>query len=227
MLSVTSTTLREAREAVGLPVAALAAMLKVPVERLQALEDGRYADLPNLTFARALASSVCRVLKLDTAAVLASLPQASEVRLGSDRPPEPVTFRGRRAAAGGARLVRRAPLLGALGVLVAAAALWWWLPQRDSTPDDAAPMAVAPAIGSEPVTPAGAPVPVPAAEIVPAAPAAPATPFAPRDPFFPFPAAGRPASGPRVYRNSSAFFAAVALVMMTAHGRSGCIVCGD
>jgi len=193
MLPVTPTTLREAREATGLSLATLAAMLKVSVDRLQALEDGRYADLPNLTFARALASSVCRVLKLDTAMVLASLPQAGEVRLGHDRPPEPATFRGRRSAIGGARLVRSAPLLGALAVLVAAAALWWWLPQRDSTPDEVAPVVVAPAVGGEPVTSGGAPAQMPVVEIVPAAPSMP-EPAAPMPaPSLPAPVAAAPA----------------------------------
>ncbi len=46
-------------------IAALAASLKVPVNKLEALEAGRYDELPDLTFARALASSACRQLKVD------------------------------------------------------------------------------------------------------------------------------------------------------------------
>ncbi|MBU7575138.1 MAG: helix-turn-helix domain-containing protein, partial [Hydrogenophaga sp.] len=56
--------LRAAREAAGLHIAALAAALKVPVKKLEALEAGRYSELPDLTFARALASSACRHLKV-------------------------------------------------------------------------------------------------------------------------------------------------------------------
>ena len=59
--------LRAAREAAGLHIAALAAALKVPVRKLEALEAGRYGELPDLTFARALASSACRHLKVDPA----------------------------------------------------------------------------------------------------------------------------------------------------------------
>ena len=57
--------LSEAREAAGLHIAALAAALKVPVRKLEALEAGRYEELPDLTFARALASSACRQLRID------------------------------------------------------------------------------------------------------------------------------------------------------------------
>lgn len=74
--------LRELRERAGLHEVALAAMLKVPVQKLEALEAGRYDELPDLTFARALASSVCRALKADPAPVLAGLPQSGAVRLG-------------------------------------------------------------------------------------------------------------------------------------------------
>ena len=66
--------LRQAREAAGLHIAALAASLKVPVRKLEALEAGRYDELPDLTFARALASSACRHLKIDPAPVLAQIP---------------------------------------------------------------------------------------------------------------------------------------------------------
>ena len=66
--------LRAAREAAGLHIAALAAALKVPVRKLEALEAGRYEELPDLTFARALASSACRHLKIDPAPVLEQIP---------------------------------------------------------------------------------------------------------------------------------------------------------
>ncbi|MBA4252897.1 MAG: hypothetical protein C0441_02955, partial [Comamonadaceae bacterium] len=75
-------TLRQARERTGLRVEALAATLKVPVRQLEALEAGRYDELPDPTFARALASSVCRVLKTDPGPILASLPALARVRLG-------------------------------------------------------------------------------------------------------------------------------------------------
>ena len=74
--------LKQAREASGLHVAALAAALKVPVRKLEDLEAGRFDRLPDMTFARALASSACRHLRIDPAPVLAQLPAASRPSLG-------------------------------------------------------------------------------------------------------------------------------------------------
>lgn len=74
--------LRQAREASGLHIAAMAAALKVPVRKLEALEAGRYEELPDMTFARALASSACRQLKIDPAPVLQQIPVARGPQLG-------------------------------------------------------------------------------------------------------------------------------------------------
>ena len=74
--------LREAREATGLHIAALAAALKVPVKKLEALEAGRFDELPDMTFARALASSACRHLKIDAAQILDQIPHAHAPVLG-------------------------------------------------------------------------------------------------------------------------------------------------
>lgn len=76
--------LRQAREAAGLHVAALAVSLKVPVRKLEALEGDRYDQLTDAVFARALASSVCRTLKVDPQPVLDRLPQTSAPRLIQD-----------------------------------------------------------------------------------------------------------------------------------------------
>lgn len=75
------TLLREAREAAGIHIAALAVSLKVPVKKLEALELDRFDLLPDAVFVRALASSVCRSLKLDAAPVLERLPQTSAPKL--------------------------------------------------------------------------------------------------------------------------------------------------
>jgi cytoskeleton protein RodZ len=75
------TLLRQAREAAGLHVSTLAANLKVPVRKLEALEEDRYEELPDAVFVRALASSVCRTLKVDAAPVLQRLPQTPQPRL--------------------------------------------------------------------------------------------------------------------------------------------------
>lgn len=73
--------LRQAREAAGLHIAALAVSLKVPVKKLEALEADRFDLLPDAVFVRALASSVCRTLKIDTAPVLERLPQTRSLGL--------------------------------------------------------------------------------------------------------------------------------------------------
>jgi cytoskeleton protein RodZ len=74
--------IRQAREGAGLHIASLAMALKVPVKRLEALEADRFDLLPSAVFSRALASSVCRALKLNPTQVLAQLPGLSAPRLG-------------------------------------------------------------------------------------------------------------------------------------------------
>lgn len=76
--------LREARQASGMHIAALAVALKVPVSKLEALEADNFTVLPDTVFVRALASSVCRVLKVDAAPVLALLPQSPSPSLAAD-----------------------------------------------------------------------------------------------------------------------------------------------
>lgn len=66
--------LREARERQGLHIAALAASIKVPPKKLEMLEADRFDALPDATFTRALAQTVCRALKIDPGAVLRLLP---------------------------------------------------------------------------------------------------------------------------------------------------------
>lgn len=76
--------LRRYREAAGLHVDTLAASLKVPVRKLQALEQDQHDQLTDAVFARALASSVCRTLKADAQPVLERLPQTHAPRLVQD-----------------------------------------------------------------------------------------------------------------------------------------------
>ena len=76
--------LRQARESAGLSIATLAVALKVSVKRLEALEADRLDLLPDAVFVRALASSVCRALKIDPAPVLSRLPQTAVPRLDVD-----------------------------------------------------------------------------------------------------------------------------------------------
>jgi len=68
--------LRRAREAAGMHVAAVAVSLKVPVRKLEALENDRLPkELGDPVFIRGLASSVCRSLKVDPQPVLERLPR--------------------------------------------------------------------------------------------------------------------------------------------------------
>lgn len=73
--------LRDARESAGLHIAALAVSLKIPVKKLEALEQDRLDLLPDAVFARALAASVCRTLKLDATEILERLPPSRAPRL--------------------------------------------------------------------------------------------------------------------------------------------------
>jgi cytoskeleton protein RodZ len=73
--STAGAMLKSAREKRGLHIAALAAAIKVPQRKLEALESDRYEELLDLTFTRALAQSICRTLKIDAQPVLDRLPQ--------------------------------------------------------------------------------------------------------------------------------------------------------
>ncbi len=191
--------LRSAREATGLHVAALAVSLKVPVGKLEALESGRLDLLPDLTFARALAASVCRNLKVDPVPVLAHFPATGVSRLGVEAPSINTPYRPEGA---GPRLSLRAnlssPLVWAVVALLAGAvAVALWPAAADLVPEPVAVLAqgaeavdtpeLAPSLppASEPLVPAAVPVvpvavpvsaPVPAMAAVSAPVAAVAVP---------------------------------------------------
>ena len=74
--------LKQAREAQGLHLAALASAIKVSPQKLELLEADRYDQLLDATLTRALAQTVCRSLKIDAAPVLALLPRPGSNRLG-------------------------------------------------------------------------------------------------------------------------------------------------
>ncbi|MGS5086844.1 helix-turn-helix domain-containing protein [Hydrogenophaga sp. A37] len=121
--------LRQAREAAGLHIAAMAAALKVPVKKLEALEAGRYEELPDMTFARALASSACRQLKIDPAPVLEQIPSGRTPMLGDSSHTINAPFRSARGSLSlqPSEWLRRPAVLGA-GALVMAAVALMYLP---------------------------------------------------------------------------------------------------
>jgi cytoskeleton protein RodZ len=124
--------LREAREAHGLHIEMVAAALKVPPQKLMALEADDIASLPDPVFARALASSVCRALRIDPAPVLAKLPSTQRVSLAvADRTIKTNISSGTPRWNNNGRsngLPSRALLAVVVLLLVGAGALFW-LPQ--------------------------------------------------------------------------------------------------
>ena len=85
--------LRVAREAQGLHIGALAVALKVPVKKLEALETDRFDLLPDTVFARALALSVCRTLKIDASPIMLGLPQLQTPQMKNDESGLNTSFR--------------------------------------------------------------------------------------------------------------------------------------
>jgi len=157
--------LRRARQAQGLHIAALAASIKVTQRKLEALEGDRYDELPDATFTRALAQTVCRSLKVDPAPVLALLPQNRTHRLEHLGEGINAPFRerpGSLAPNEWANLSRPA-VLAPLILLLAALAVYLLPPGWLSLPS----------VGGEAASqPGGAPPTVVAETVVPAVPAA-------------------------------------------------------
>ena len=193
--------LRQAREEAGLHVATLAAALKVPVRKLEALEAGRLDLLPDAVFVRALAASVCRNLKLDPAQVLERLPATGGPRLAPTEGGINAPFRSPRDGAGPTwrdhlsrpvSIVVAALLLGALVVAL--------LPLRLDEGGILAVFAPAPpAPDTDPAPEPAAVTPAPEAAMT-VAMAAPAPPATAPEPLSAASAAALPASGIVVFR---------------------------
>jgi cytoskeleton protein RodZ len=122
--------LRAAREKQGVHIAVLAAAIKISPRKLDALEGDRYAELPDATFTRALAQTVCRALKIDSAPVMALLPTADQKTLDTVGEGLNTPFRDRSSGADLGALLPRAPLVWAGVALLAAAALVYYWPAR-------------------------------------------------------------------------------------------------
>lgn len=162
--------LREAREAAGLHIAALAAALKVPVKKLEALEAGRYDELPDMTFARALAASACRHLKVDAVSVLEQIPLGAQPKLGDSPQAINTPYKTSQDAAptNAASWLTRPAVLGALALLLGALVIVFLpeLPGIDSVPEPAPTAAQSsdapqlPPVAVEPVATDVAPLPV-------------------------------------------------------------------
>lgn len=182
--------IRAAREARGQSLLHLSILLKIAERRLQAFEDGRWAEVGDRTFVRALAQSLCKHLGLDPQAVLQSLPtatpddrpQADRVRLsptgvGPMRQPVVMPRDGRASATFTPVRVAVGLILAGAAALALAPAPWWETPSKPAVIVPGAPAALpavietAPAPGEAPPQPTASPS---AAASSPAPAAAPA-----------------------------------------------------
>jgi cytoskeleton protein RodZ len=169
--------LRAARERSGIHIGLLSTTLKVPVRKLELLESDRFEELHDATFVRALALSVCRVLKCDPVPVLEALPRLEAATAALDQVShgvnEPFPRRGGAAVALRLPAARRAWWWVPVVLLVLAATLWWapasWWPGQSMRAGSAASSDAATGAGV-----AGSPA-QPSASAAPAVPSAAAS----------------------------------------------------
>ena len=191
--------LREAREAHGLHLEMVAAALKVTPQKLAALEADDIESLPDPVFARALAASVSRALRIDPAPVLAKLPGIQRPGLAEADRTISRSLRSSvpRSGSGSGWRPSRA-LVAVVGLLLVGAAVLFWLPQSvfdqlgtsiahlTSRDDAASESASAPVAATAPagtaveaVAPGAAPLAPPAEAVAPVAAEPPAAATAP------------------------------------------------
>lgn len=183
--------LREAREGRHMSIQALASALKVPVAKLQALEDDRWDLLSDVVFARAVALSICRVLQIDSAEILALLPKAGVSKLstnpeGINTPFKDKTLRSSMSSGSDSGRGRAVKLLAVLAIVAVGGAGLYFVPQWTQSEVDAAAVhpgnvdiassALVSAIESTQAAPAVVAAAQPVAESAAVAPAAPAAP---------------------------------------------------
>ena len=185
--------LRPLREAAGVDPALVASAMKVSLQKLDALENDRFDELPDLTFARGLASAICRAFGADPAPVLERMPLAAP---GLRAQGKPINQPFRQPGDSPAPMLKSSfskPLVIAIGVLLLAAAALWLLPtlpiqltapaQESTSADGEVQEPAAPA--AEPTPPAEMPAGAASAEqtapAVPQAAASAAEPAATAD----------------------------------------------
>ncbi len=123
--------LRQAREAQGLHIAMLATTMKVTPRKLEALEADRLEELPDLAFARALAQTVCRTLKVDPEPILAKMPslgRSDRLEHTANGMKEPFRERGDSHTDAERWTFLRQPAFWVTLVILAAAAMMMWMP---------------------------------------------------------------------------------------------------
>ena len=197
--------LRQARQAQGLHIAALATAIKVTPQKLELLEADRFDELPGAAFTRALAQTVCRTLKIDAAPVLALLP--TSVDKGLERMSrglnEPFRERPGRQLPTDFSFLKNPVRLGALALIVLAAAVYGlpsnWLGDRlrfgQSASSPKAGETVVTGTVTETVGDAPLPAPMPeVATIAPVDPVHPTPPGPTAGPVAPAPLAVAPST---------------------------------
>lgn len=147
--------IRAAREARGQTLAHLSVLLKISERRLQAFEEGRWAEVGDTTFVRALAKSLARHLALDPDVLLQALPQstvAPRYPAEGGRLPDPLALSPKtlgtpvslsEGSSGSGlfspvRLAVLLILLGAVGLVLVPAA-WWEAPPEQPLVEVAEP----------------------------------------------------------------------------------------
>lgn len=153
--------LRQAREQQQMTVQTLAAMLKVPVHKLQALEEDRWDALTDAVFTRSLALSVCRILNIPSEPVLAGLPKLEGSKLsanpeGINAPFKDKTLRSLMSPSHDSSSGSAFKIVAALLIAVAGSAGLYFLPQWQSEEQEtveAAPASVEPELMFAPQAP--------------------------------------------------------------------------
>ena len=179
--------LQQARIAAGVEIEPLAAVLKVTVRKLQALEAGELNNPSEMTFTRALAASVCRQLRIEPGPVLDAWPgQSADATAVPKTLPNDGTPNAATALPASAQPTGGRGWLGVLVVLLIGVGVWMAYQQMQHASERRQARAIAqPAVivpeRIETPAPAAVEVPtVPATEMTPAkegvAEAAPATP---------------------------------------------------
>ncbi len=176
--------LREAREAAGMTIDAVAQQLKLAPRQVKALEDDDFAQLPGRTFIRGFMRNYARLVRLDPEALLAALPEggaapslehpslASTTRVIGELPAD---------AHGKPKAARWAIPLALVAIVAVGAVYEFARPLAEHGKAPAGKTAGAPA------APTPAPAPAPAPQAVDASP-----PAAPAESGAPAAAAGAP-----------------------------------
>jgi cytoskeleton protein RodZ len=137
-------------------VQALASTLKVPVYKLQALEEDRWDVLTDSVFTRSLALSVCRLLHIPAEPVLAGLPKHEAAKLASNpeginAPFKEKTLRSLMSSSQDSGSSNAVKVVAALLIAVAGGAGLYFVPQWQAAEEAQAAAAPGEAATDEPL----------------------------------------------------------------------------